>query len=137
MTLLDENAEVDERLSKVGAEQEADGTHLQMDKKDVREDCGGDQVDDRAYAERNRALLHAKERARQLVVDGHVDAERDHQDEVLARVWRREDGLPEPARGKRCDQRPDQRRHLQCPECGLEDTAPALGILEVEEEAKE
>ena len=137
MTLLDENAEVDERLSKVGAEQEADGTHLQMDEEDVREDCGGDQVNDRAHAERNRALLHAKERTRQLVVDRHVDTESDQQDQVLACTRGRKDRLPEPVRAERSDQRPDQRRRLQCPERGLEDTAPALGVLEVEEEAKE
>ena len=137
MALLEENAEVHERLSKVGAEQQADGSHVQVHEKDVGEHRGGDQIDDRAHAEGDRTLLHAKECTRQLVVDRHVDTESDQQDQVLACPRGRKDRLPEPVRAERSDQRPDQRRRLQRPERGLEDSTAALWILMVEEEAEE
>ena len=136
MPLFDEDAEIHDRLPEVGTEQQADGTHVQLHEKDVRQHRGGDQVDDRAHAEGDGALLYAEERTRQLVVDSHIDAERDHQDEVLTGIRRCEDGLPEPARGQRRDQRPGQGCHLQRPERGLEHAAATLGVLVIEEEAE-
>ena len=94
-------------------------------------------ADPSAPAEGDCPLLHAKQRARQLVVDGYVDAERNQQHELGAGPGRCKHEATEPRRGTRRGERPQQRGDLQRPERGLKHPALTRRLTIIEEEPKE